>query len=185
MLQHFIWESGDMYMLKTTQKSISTSFPVRTAPESWLKYTIRLLDKFNHYLYWISSPLNLLISAITIWGGTRPVSISKILKFWREIQKMTCRPRLGHALGPTFMKSTLGVNFIKVGCTAQIIEIALSICALCLCTTFGGAFYWRKSWAQGHRAQKQFMKSTPGLQLLTGKRLRHVPFTDQNHLFGI
>ena len=59
---------------------------------------------------------------------------------------------------------TSGVDFIKVGRTTQIIEIALSICTLS--PTFGEAFYWRKSWAKGRRAQKQFMKSTPGVKIL-------------------
>ena len=53
-----------------------------------------------------------------------------------------------------------GVDFIKVGPMAQIIEIALSICALRLRPTFWDAFHWRESWAQGRRAQKQFMKLT-------------------------
>ena len=58
------------------------------------------------------------------------------------------------SLSSTFMKSTPGVNFIKVGRKVQIIEIALSICALRLRPTFWEAFYWRKSWVQGRRAQK-------------------------------
>ena len=55
-----------------------------------------------------------------------------------------------------------GNDFIKNGRKPQIIEIALSICPLCLCPTFWEAFYWPKIWAQGLRAQKQFMKLTPG-----------------------
>ena len=47
-----------------------------------------------------------------------------------------------------------GVDFIKDKSWAQIIEIALSICTLRLRPTFWEAFYWRKSSAQGHRAQK-------------------------------
>ena len=42
-----------------------------------------------------------------------------------------------------------GVDFNNVGRKHQIIEIALSICALGLHPTFWEAFYWRKSWAQG------------------------------------
>ena len=53
-----------------------------------------------------------------------------------------------------------GVDFIKVGRKVQIIEVALFICALHL--TFWEAFLCRKSWAQGRRAQKQFMKLTAG-----------------------
>ena len=48
-----------------------------------------------------------------------------------------------------------GVDFIKVGRKARIIEIALSICALRLRLIFWGAFYWRESSAQGCRAQKR------------------------------
>ena len=54
-----------------------------------------------------------------------------------------------------------GVDFLKVGRKAQIIKIALSICALPQHPTFWEAFYWPKGWARGRRAQKQFMKSTP------------------------
>ena len=54
-----------------------------------------------------------------------------------------------------------GVDFIKVGRKAWIIEKALSICALCLRPTFWKAFYWHKSSAQGRMAQKKFMKLTP------------------------
>ena len=42
------------------------------------------------------------------------------------------------------------VDFIKVGCTVQIIEIALSICTLCLRPTFEKLFCRVKV---GHRAQ--------------------------------
>ena len=45
-----------------------------------------------------------------------------------------------------------GVDFKKFGRTVQIIEIALSICALHLRPTFREAFYWRKSLAQGRKA---------------------------------
>ena len=41
---------------------------------------------------------------------------------------------------PTFMKSTPGVDFIKVGRTAQIIELALSIYALRLSQKFEKLF---------------------------------------------
>ena len=46
-----------------------------------------------------------------------------------------------------------GVDFIKVGRKAWIIDIALSICALRLCPTFWKAFYWCIRSAQGRRAQ--------------------------------
>ena len=73
----------------------------------------------------------------------------------------------------TYKRLTIGfgialmscVHFTKVGRKVQIIEIALSICALRLHPTFWEVFYWHKIWARGRRAQKQFMKLTLGIKL--------------------
>ena len=46
----------------------------------------------------------------------------------------------------------------------QIIEIALSICALRLRPTFWEAFYWRKVGRYALRSAPNFMKSTPVIQ---------------------
>ena len=87
-----------------------------------------------------------------------------------SFSKDRCRAQMDRAISmicalrPTFIKSTPGVNFIQVGCMEQIIEIALSIFALCLCLTFRGAFYWRKSSVQGH---KKVYDTDPWMHSLT------------------
>ena len=73
-------------------------------------------------------------------------------------------------LPKTQIVSVTRVDFLKVGHMVQIIEIALSICALCLRPTFEKLVTGKKSWPSalkiGERRnisarRKQFMKSTP------------------------
>ena len=73
---------------------------------------------------------------------------------WWAIQKSSAGLTLAR---PDLLNS--GVDFIKVGCTAQIIEIALSICTLHLRPTFEKLFFWRKCAAQGLKDQRSVQNS--------------------------
>ena len=59
------------------------------------------------------------------------------------------------------------IFLITVGIRGQFPQgfCALTPIFCALRPTFWEASYWRKSWAQGRRAQKQFMKSTPACLL--------------------
>ena len=65
-----------------------------------------------------------------------------------------------------------GVDFIKVKSWAQIIEIALSICALGLRPTFTPLKNFSKVGRRARIGHKKFMKSTPGLVTFTRRRCK-------------